>query len=486
MAYTHGVYVQEQATSLTAPIEGTAGLQVIIGTAPVNMAADPYDCTNKPMLCYSYKEAAGNVGYSNDFEKYTLCQSIDACFRVFNVAPIILINVLDPKKHKKNIEETTCTVESGVAKLTETGVLLDTVVVKNAGGTETLIADADYILSFEDTGGVVVTLLGDHKNDTEIKVSADAIDPDAVEYTDVIGGVDVNTGAETGMEVIRQAYPLLGMTPGLLLAPGWSHNANVAAALQAKCEKINGVFTCECVIDVDSGEDGARKYTDVKMVKEASGISSIHAYPVWPKCVVGEKTYYMSALAAACVAYMDANNEDVPSLSPSNKSLKITAVVLEDGTPVVLDQEQANTVNSFGVATAWNQNGYRLWGNNTAGYPATTDPKDRWFACRRFFSWWGNSFILTYFQKVDDPMNTRLIQSVKDSENIRGNSYVARGFCAGAKINYLTAENPETDIINGIIRFHLYLAPYTPAETIEAILEFDVNALSETLAGGED
>ena len=64
MAYSHGAYVKEQATSLVSPVLGTAGLQVIIGTAPVNMAADPYGCTNKPMICYSYKEAVVNVGYS--------------------------------------------------------------------------------------------------------------------------------------------------------------------------------------------------------------------------------------------------------------------------------------------------------------------------------------------------------------------------------------------------------------------------------------
>lgn len=484
MAYNHGINVTEQATSVIAPIVATAGLQVIIGTAPVNMAADPYNCTNKPMLCYSFKEAVENVGYSDDFEKYTLCQSIDASFRVFNVAPIVLINVLDPAKHKKEIETTTCAVVNGVAALEEKGVLLDTVVVKNATEVETLTVDTDYILSFGDAGEVIITLMGDHEEDTEIKVSATAIDPSAVDYTDVIGGVDVNTGAETGMEVIRQVRPLLGMTPGLLLTPGWSHNANVAAVLQAKCEKINGVFTCECVVDVDCSESGATKYTDVKTVKEKTGISSNHAYPVWPKCMVGTKVYYMSALAAACTAYTDAENEDVPNMSPSNKSLKITATVLEDGTEVVLDQDQANTVNSYGVATAWNQNGYILWGNNTAGYPATTDPKDRWFPCRRFFSWWGNSFILTYFQKVDDPMNTRLIDSIVDSENIRGNSYAARGFCAAAVIKYNADENPATDILNGIIRFHLYLAPYTPAEKIEAILEFDVNALTAVLTGG--
>lgn len=52
MAYNHGVRVKEQATSLVAPVTGTAGLQVIIGTAPVNLAADPYKASNAGRPCY--------------------------------------------------------------------------------------------------------------------------------------------------------------------------------------------------------------------------------------------------------------------------------------------------------------------------------------------------------------------------------------------------------------------------------------------------
>ena len=44
-SYKHGVYVGEQETSLIAPVEGTAGLQVIFGTAPVNMLEDPAAAT---------------------------------------------------------------------------------------------------------------------------------------------------------------------------------------------------------------------------------------------------------------------------------------------------------------------------------------------------------------------------------------------------------------------------------------------------------
>lgn len=51
MAYKHGVYTSEVATSLVAPIEGTAGLMVVVGTAPVNMLADPAGAVNRPLLC---------------------------------------------------------------------------------------------------------------------------------------------------------------------------------------------------------------------------------------------------------------------------------------------------------------------------------------------------------------------------------------------------------------------------------------------------
>ena len=37
--YKHGVYVTEQPTGVVAPVQSTAGLQVVIGTAPINRAS---------------------------------------------------------------------------------------------------------------------------------------------------------------------------------------------------------------------------------------------------------------------------------------------------------------------------------------------------------------------------------------------------------------------------------------------------------------
>lgn len=249
MAYQHGIDIKENATSISAPITGTAGLQVVFGTAPVNLLADPYSAVNKLIIAHSFADAVAGLGYSTDYENYTLCQSMDANFKLFGVAPVIFCNVLDPAKHKTTQEETECELSGSQATLKVTGMLLDTVVVK-AGDTK--ISNENYITSFDDNGYVVVTLTAAGQTAVatgKIKISGEKLDPAALTETDIIGGYNSVTGEETGIELVRQVYPKFSMTPGLLLAPGWSHNALVAATLAAKCNEINGTFTCECLID---------------------------------------------------------------------------------------------------------------------------------------------------------------------------------------------------------------------------------------------
>ncbi len=475
MAYKHGVYVQEQATKLIAPVLGTAGLQVVVGTAPVNMLPDPAAACNTPLLVQSYAEAVGAVGYNSDFAAYTLCESISVNFQVVGTGPMVFINVLDPAKHSADIEETELEVTDGVAHLNAVGALPGTLKVLD-GETE-LKREENYTTLFNEDGTLSIALIGGAA--ATLKVSGKRLDPALVTPNDIIGGVDVNTGKETGLEVIRQIYPKLAMTPGILLAPRFSASPNVSAALQAKTKDINGVFKAVTVIDIDSTAEGATKYTDVKEQKEKQAVTDPNAYAVWGYGKLGDVVYSGSALAASLTAYTDAVNGDIPNVSPSNKTLSIGAICLADGTEIMLDQTQANTVNGFGVATFLNMNGFRLWGNNTACYPGNSDPKDRWFSVRRFFCWTGNTFILTYFQKVDDPTNPRLIEAIVDSENVRGNSFVARDICARYEITFNEDENPTTDLLNGKITFHQYLTPYVPAEDIENILEFDPDALSK-------
>lgn len=473
MAYLHGVRIQENPTSVPTPVKNEAGVPVIFGTAPVNLVADPAGAVNKLFLCNSFAEAKAAVGYSDDYESYTLCQAMDAFFKAFGVAPVVICNVLDPATHKSTYSETLNIVD-GQAVSTKKGILLDGLKV----GDMTL--GTDYTVAFNDDGYLVITVLKSPAGST-VAVSGNVIDASKVTESSIVGSYDAGTGVETGIELIRKVYPTFGLTPSLLLAPGWSHKPTVGLALAEKCTDINGMFKCECVVDIDASR--AAKYTDVEQIKQESGFASPHTICVWPKVKYAGKEMYYSAIYAAMACYTDYNNDNVPNLSPSNRAIRISATVVEDGTEVNLDINQANELNAVGVVTALNLNGFKAWGNNTAAYPDTTDPKDRWIACRRFFSWWGNSFITTYLTKVDDPANYRLIESIVDSENVRGNSLVSQGKCAGIKMVYSKEDNPIANVLDGKIVFKQYLAPYTPAEDILNVLEFDPSMIEAALGG---
>lgn len=488
MAYQHGVYTREQATSMSAATNSTAGLQVVFGTAPIYQLADLTGVT-APRLCSSYAEAAAALGYDTNFEAFTLNQSIKASFELFGVAPIVLVNVLDPNKaqHVTNVSkptEQTVTGGSFVISAEQEPVpyvLRATLTVSAQTSGDPLVAGTDYTVEYDEDGLATVTLTS---------AMAKALAKVYVTYKAIklTAGKTAVTAAEITTAIsdkLREVYPRFGMTPGLLLAPGYSKDPNVAAVMQGACENINGVYSCECILDMDCGTSGAQTYDAVKQVKESKGLTSPHAYAYWPMAQVGNYRLSLSAIMGALTAATDAANGDVPSLSPSNKSLPgVTGLCLEDGTEVILDQAQANVVNSAGIGTVLNLNGFKAWGNNTCAYPSTTDPKDRWIAVRRFFTWRSNSLIQTYFERVDSPANYRMIEAIVDAENVNGNAYVAAGACAAYQCEFRSDENPTTQILDGTIKFHLTLAPYNPAECIEFTLEFDPTAIASALTGG--
>ncbi|MFR8333719.1 MAG: hypothetical protein ACLU9S_16240 [Oscillospiraceae bacterium] len=75
MAYKHGVYTSEVKPALTAPIVGTAGLQVIVGTAPVNMLKDPAAAVNVPLLVNNYIGGCGGCRLATTTLKPIPCAS---------------------------------------------------------------------------------------------------------------------------------------------------------------------------------------------------------------------------------------------------------------------------------------------------------------------------------------------------------------------------------------------------------------------------
>ena len=53
MKYLHKIETRERDLTIATPQTAVAGLQVIVGTAPVNMTDDPAATVNTPIVCES-------------------------------------------------------------------------------------------------------------------------------------------------------------------------------------------------------------------------------------------------------------------------------------------------------------------------------------------------------------------------------------------------------------------------------------------------
>lgn len=477
MAYQHGVYTSEVPTSIVPAVNTMAGLPVIFGTAPIHLASDPA-AVNRPVLCYSYAEAVAALGYCKDWKNYTLCEAIYSQFSLYNRAPVVFVNVLDPEKHKQSVENTEVTMTKNEGMVTDP-VLLSTLVVKaQAGEGAALTKGTDYEAAYDSDGHLIITALeeGTAYNAGTLYASYDKLDPDAVTEDDIIGGVDISTGVYTGLETLNQVFPLYGIVPGLVLAPGWSDNPEVASVMVAKAGNINSHFQAMVLTDV---ADTIKKYTDVPTWKNNFNYTNAQEVVCWSRVRNGDDIYHMSVHLLGVMATVDSANGDIPYESPSNKSMQITGTCLEDGTEVILGPDEAAYLNGQGIVTALNFiGGWKAWGNRTACYPSNTDPKDAFISIRRMFNWHAQTFIQTYWVKVDKPINKRLIQTVVDSENIRLNGLVAQGVLLGARVEFREDENPTTNLLDGIIKFHTYFTPPTPARVIENVIEYDPDYFS--------
>ena len=488
MTYQHGITISEKSTRISPPAQSISTIAVVIGTAPINLAENPTAAVNKPIVAKTYDEAVKAVGFSSNYEKYTLCEAIDIFFKQFGVGPLVLINVLDPAKHKTDSQTVTGSIVNGVVIINTEGILLDnTFLVKDSTGTVTYDRGTDYAASFKADGTLAIAILKDGNIDAEeetLKITYTKLDPSKVTAEDIIGGYDSQTNTYKGIENIAQVYPRFNLVPSIIIAPGWSQIKEVEAVLKAKAEKINGLFNCTLISDIDSKT--IKSLSAAKAWKENNVYTGKHEVVLWPKVKIGGNIYWYSTVLAALMVSTDIQNNDVPVKSPSNKKLPISSTVLADGTEVYLDQTQGNELNGSGIVTAINMAGWRAWGNNTGAYPDNTDLKDRFISIRRLFDWWGNQFIVEFFDKVDDPADYRLIESIIDEQNIKSNGYQAAGQIIGAKISFSKDENPVQEILNGHIKFTQSIAAGVPAESIENELSFDPTLYSNSLFGGEN
>ena len=307
--------------------------------------------------------------------------------------------------------------------------------------------------------------------------------------------------------IIEQIYPRLGMIPGNIIAPKFSAIPEVALALAAKAKNINGIFKAFALADIDLpttllsnenptadravddkaiargnflGDDATSPtdYTLINAYKNNNSLTDEFLALCWPRIGFGENAYWLSTQAAALTTLIDANNGQIPYESPSNKLIRADRSLVKAGGAVFLAYDAANVLNSQGVVTAMNFNGWRLYGNRTSIYPTSDDPKDSFIACRRMMNWLQNTLAINYFSRIDSPLNRRLVDTIVDEINLFLSGLTSQGVLLGGRIAFLEEDNPVTDLADGKMVFRIYVGLVTPARSIELRLAFDVNYFS--------
>ncbi|MBQ9565357.1 MAG: phage tail sheath family protein, partial [Synergistaceae bacterium] len=473
MAYQHGVKVFEWPTKLVAPRAVDTALPIYVGTAPLHLSETGLSDTAKkvhyPILANTYEEAVTKLGYSDDWQKYSLCEAVYAHFALFAYSPIILVNVLDPEVHKTAVAQRSIPITAKQAILGK-DVILDSVIVKATAEGDALVAGTDYSLGWDSDDNAVLNVLtgGALDSASEVFVSNDILDPSKVTPSDIIGGYNTAKKRYEGLEIIHQCFMKFGKVPSLISCPGWSHLPEVAAIMTAKTHDISGLFPSLAVTDLPC-DNTLDDYTEVSEWKRLHSYTDKYQVACWPKGKLGDKVFHLSTLFCCLCAAVDAEYNDLPYASPSNHLSKMEAAVTDTGKELLLDLNQANMLNGAGVVTLFNwESGWQLWGVETACYPSNTDPKDRFINIRRFYNWYTVKFILTWFQKVDAPINRRLLETIVDTENIQLNAYVAVGALVGENnhIEFPAEENPTTSLIDGVLQAHTHLTVPPPARYI--------------------
>lgn len=471
MAVKHGVYVSDKAMGVSAPIVVPSAVAFVVGSAPVQSAANPAK-PGIPVACATWSDFVAAFGYSDDWVSYTLCEYAYSAFQLYRTSPVIFLNVLDPSTMTSAVAASAKTVTNHKVVLPIEALDDEDLVVKKGDGTgDAYVKDTDYTVAYGE-GGLVVALISTstHYSETSLQIAYSKVTPASV------------TGAvvAAGFDNIERCINTVNCVPDLLLAPGFSDNATVSAKMVSLAHGFNGVFTAKALIDINANT--YQTASAAVTAKSTLGLSDAGEIVFWPMVKKGAKIYHGSTALACVMGRVDSEN-GCPGASPSNNKIEMDALVLGDSANTEINQmkSEADALNNAGIVTAFNflASGWVCWGNYTAD--ATGTVKDKFISISRMFDWVGNSLVQTFWTKLDKPLSRRLIDTIIDSTNVWLNGLVGAGYLLGARVEFTSAENPVEDLLQGIIRVHIYMTPTAPAQEINFTLEYDASYVTAAL-----
>lgn len=475
MSLNHGINTKISDTDFVSVTTTPSGIPIFFGAAPVHTAAE-YD--GDLVLVRSFAEAERKLGYvDSGWETWTLCEAMFGHLKLSAMAPAFFCNVFDPKTHKKSASAAEFDVSNHSVTLPE--YIADaSLVIKNG---QTVVEEDEYDVSYDGTD-LIVTLKSGSANysATTLNVAGNQIDKTKI-TTSVV---------ETAIEKIEGCKAKFGVTPDLLLAPKFSRDAEVAQLLAAKAAAINGLFRGKAIVDLPSDDHAAEAYDDVHEIAQDEGYTDKNMIVCWPEFVTvgsgdGKRRLHFSTVLAGKIASVDAEHDGIPVESPSNKALAISGaeIYAQSDAEVNLTVGEADVVSiSSGVVTALNFDGWRTWGNYTACRTVNeNDPAKVYICCSRMMDYICNVFVNTFWDYVDRPLTSVLVDAVVNNFNAWLGGLTANGALLGGEIAYVADNNPTADLLAGKFRLDTRVAAPVPAQQIDMVVEFDADLLVSSL-----
>ncbi|CAA9382265.1 MAG: Phage tail sheath monomer [uncultured Gemmatimonadetes bacterium] len=473
-AFLHGAETIE-LTRGTRPVRAVRTAVVgIVGTAPIHQAAPGDRTVNRPVVIANETDAARYFGARST--GFTIPAALAALFaRGRGVA--IVVNVFDPAVHKAAVASASFTFNaSDTITLPHQGV--SAVVVKNAAGTTTYVADTDYTLDAA-AGRITRKAGGALAAGAAVTVAYDRPDPSAVTAAQVNGATD-GSGNRTGMQALLDSATLFGFTPKLLIAPGFSTLPSVTAELAS----LAGRFRAHALVDAPVGTPLAT----VLAGRGAAGTINFNVankrvdlcYPyvrVFDAASGAETLEPLSQHAAALIASVD--DQEGYHVSPSNHALQ-GVIGLER--PIGFDLRdagsEANRLNEAGIVTVINAfgTGFRLWGNRSSAFPGSTHP-EVFIPVQRTADLIAESIEQAAMERQDQPIGDALIDAIKEDVNSFLRTLVARGALIDGECRFDPAQNPSTEIAAGHLTFDYDFMPPPPLERVTMRSTIDLQRL---------
>jgi len=450
--FLHGVEIIELNNGVRPIPTVRSAVIGLVGSAPKGPI-------NKPTLIAGSRVEAAQFGTGLG----TIPDAIDGIFDQAG-ALVVVINVLDPAVHKTAVAgiDYTFAIDETLEVINDN---ILNVVVKDQTLVATYVEGTDYSVDV-DTGIITRITTGTITAGETVNVAYDRIDETLVTTADIMGGVDVDTGARTGVHALLDAESDVGVQPKVLIAPGYTsqvtRTASVITGAPVTSEMVSIADQLRAVILADGPNTNDADALDYRGLFGSERVFVTDPWvKVWDTDANAEAVTSNSDRVAGLIASNDASNGFWTS--PSNK--EINGII---GTARAIDftlgdaNARANLLNEKEVATIISKDGYRLWGNRTC----SADPKWAFLAHVRLNDMILESLLRAHMWAVDRNITKTYAEDVSEGVNAYLAKLMGDGAISGGKCWLNPELNTDVTMDAGQVYFDFDYGRYGVAERV--------------------